>query len=1258
MRRSVPLALLLLLVPALIEAQAADAPLLLRVERQTRDDLSELRTAGFGVVVETLPCLLVRGDEADRVSLERAGWKVVIVDDRAHEADFALVGLRPDSDRDAVAALGTIALEEENWVLLRVPRGTRLDALRGAKVFASLVPEEPVAIPVSPPEAGEDGPAQAGTDAPDPVVQKIVGAVDNARIQDYWQDLTSNPPSGTRASLTQGCRDAAAYSLAEFQSFGLPAVYQNWSANHAPNVVATLEGAFRPEDVYLVEGHLDDLPETGPAPGADDNASGSVNVLESARVMSCWGFRSTVKFLLPTGEEYGLYGSDYYADDAFARGENIKGVLNFDMIGWEGNGNPSPENLDLNYNANSQWLAERFVAAAADYGTGLVVDAFYCPSLTASDHYPFWQKGWTALCGITDNEGYCGHGGNYPYYHTSNDTIANNGNPAFFYSVIRTSIATLSEVAGAFKIGLDREQYGCGVPITVVVADPDLDTNPATAQTVPVRVWSTREPAGETLLLTERGPSDRYFEGTVPTSVDPPVAGDGVLSLNPGDDLGAEYVDALDCDGATGVTYTASAVADCTVPRISSVGETGVSVSSATIVWATDEPADSVVRWGALRPPDATTGSSAFVSAHSVPLAGLAPCTVYWYQVESTDPAGNTVIDDNGGFYYHFETLGDFGSGPQPCHEGKMSLDRSVASCADTLPVRLIDLDLNLSPTAIDTVTVSVTSSTETSPESLLLAETEPNSSTFTASIAIGAAPAIPGDGIVQASHDDLLTATYRDADDGTGHPSTSFATGRADCGGPVITDLRVTDVTDETAIVRWTTAEPADSRVEWGPTPALGSVRTDAALVTSHALTISPLAECGSFHFRVRSTDGRGNVSTADLGGVPVAFGAWRIPGLWRDELEASAGWTLEGEWQIGAPQGKGTSPGDPTAAHAGTGVLGHDLTGLGAHPGDYENSTNQRAASPVINASTLQGGQLVFRRWLNVGGGTATSYIEVKRGSSWFIVWSAGGVTGASDTSWTLQTVDISTYADANSQLQVAFRQNGGLAVGGTRAGWNVDRMVVKSASQPAFDACGGCGDSPSFAGLASAVDLSGCADGGVRLSWPPAASWGTGRGGTYAVYRSADPAFIPGPANRVAAGIVGTAYDDVGAPNDVALWYVVRAENDETCGGGPANGGVEDTNLVRLSVRDETSQPSPGDVGPSLRLDAVNHAHVRLEWAPSPTAARYRVERADAPLGPFVALGETAETVWEDVDELGSLAGRSYRVTALDACGAAGP
>lgn len=1231
---------------------AAAAPdLLLRVERKTPHDLAELRRAGFAVVLETRFGLLIRGNEADAAALRSRGFEPRRLEGSVSTGTFVLLGLRPDSDLEAIRSVGTTLFSEENLVFLRVDAGVSLEPLHDARAFARRISLEPV----DPPRP-ESAPAAATDGTPDPIVQKIVASVSNASIQAIWQDLATNSPTGTRYSTTQGCRDAAAYCLAAYSSYGIPAAYQNWNAGHAPNVVATLTGAIRPEDVYIVEGHLDDLPSSGPAPGADDNASGTVNVLESAKRMSCWAFRNTVKYLNVTGEELGLLGSEYYADDAALRGESIRGVINMDMPGWAGDGLPSVENLDLDYNTPSQWLAQRFVDAAATYGTGLAVNAIYCPSLTASDHYPFWQKGWSAICGITDNEGYCGQAGNYPYYHTSNDTIANCGNPAFFYSVVRTSIATLAELAQPFKIAFDRPTYACGTSLKVVLGDRDLDTNPAAPETVAVRVWSTSEPAGEIVTLTERGPHSMLFEATVPTSAGAPVPGDGILAMAAGDALEAEYTDALDCDGAANVVYRAQAGTDCTGPVISSVAESDVTDVSAKIRWTTDEAADSVVIWGPVKPPTQSSSNGSAVTAHEIPLSGLQPCTVYYYEVRSTDPAGNVASDANGGQWFHFETLGNFGAGLQPCHEGKIALDKSVVGCTDGLPVQLVDLDLNLSSTTIDAVTVGVTSSTEIQPEILTLVETGANTSTFRGTLPTAAGTAA-ADGVLQVAGGDLVTATYRDRDDGTGVPATAFATGDVDCGGPAITDIRVTDVGDDSAVVRWTTSEPADSRVDWGVTSALGSVATNATLASAHAITVGPIAECSRAYFRITSTDAYGNTASRDVAGSPFEWSAFRIPGFWRDEFEGTATWTLEGEWQIGSPQAKGTSPGDPAAAYAGAKVLGQDLTGLGAHPGDYENSTNQRAYSAVINASSLVHGQLKFRRWLNVGGGSASSVVEIRKNGTWFTVW-ANTIAGISDAAWGLQTVDISTYADGNASMQIAFRQNGGLVSGGTRAGWNVDRVIVRSADQPEFDACGGCGGAPSFGGVGSAADVSGCADTGVRLDWGAAPSWGTGHAGSYAVYRSADPSFVPAPANRIAAGVAGTTYTDASAPNATPLHYIVRAENDETCSTGPANGGVTDLNLVRRSARDDTSQPAPGDVGGSLRVDPINQAHVRLTWSAAPAAAAYRVYRATEPGGPFALLAEPVGTMWEDRDDLGTLTSRHYRVRAIDACGNEGP
>ena len=120
----------------------------------------------------------------------------------------------------------------------------------------------------------------------------------------------------------------------------------------------------------------------------------------------------------------------------------------------------------------------------------------------------------------------------------------------------------------------------------------------------------------------------------------------------------------------------------------------------------------------------------------------------------------------------------------------------------------------------------------------------------------------------------------------------------------------------------------------------------------------------------------------------------------------------------------------------------------------------------------------------------------------------------------------------------------------------------------------------------------------------------------------------------------------------------YYVVRAESDETCAGGPNNGGMLDDNLVYASAANETSQPAPGTVGDSLRIEAINGAHARLTWSPAPDAAGYRVDRAGSPESPPTILGTTTELSFEDHGALGNSADGYYRVIAIDACGNDGP
>ncbi len=641
---------------------AADgADFLIRVEKQSPKDRNLLLDENIYLIGELSRSLFVLGDKDDMDFLARKGYEALIIDSAPTLSDYFIVGTRPDSDIVLLKGAGEIIYSEENVLLLRVPLGYGLAPLYDAKVFVSPMRKEPVRRSLRKNEIQKKLDGRNELFHVDPLVQKMVNSVDTADIASYWSTLTTTGGWTTRYSSSAGCDNAVTYSYNLYSGLGLSAEYQDYNPSYAPNAIGTITGAVNPDEIYILVGHIDDLPSSGAAPGADDNASGVVAGYEAAQIMSCYAFKNTVKFIAVTGEEQGLYGSEAYA--AAHEGDDIQGVIAFDMPGWEGD-TPGSENLDLNYNSGipgSQALGLLFAACAADYSTGLVVDAFDCPSLTASDHAPFWDRNFAAVCGITDNEGYCGHGGNYPYYHQVTDTIANCGDPSFFYAGVKATIATLAELGEPFKITLDKTSYGCTVPVTVIVGDRDLNTNSSTIETVAVNIWSTRESTPESLVLTEQGVNSMIFKGTMNLTGSAPVHGDGYLSVNSGDTITSQYVDAQDCDGGMNVTYTATGTVstDCTPPVISNVAVTNLTGTTATVTWTTNESANSRVTYGTSIPPGTNRDDLGnYVTSHSVNLTGLTPCSQYYFSVTSADAVGNSASDNNGGSYYTFSTVG------------------------------------------------------------------------------------------------------------------------------------------------------------------------------------------------------------------------------------------------------------------------------------------------------------------------------------------------------------------------------------------------------------------------------------------------------------------------------------------------------------------------------------------------------------------------------------------------------------------------
>lgn len=117
------------------------------------------------------------------------------------------------------------------------------------------------------------------------------------------------------------------------------------------NILAFIEGSEKPEEIVVVSAHYDHVGTKNGVVynGADDDGSGTVAVMEIAKAFqaakkSGKGPKRSVLFLHVTGEEHGLFGSEYYTDNPVFPLANTVVDLNIDMIGRD-----DPENRGKQY---------------------------------------------------------------------------------------------------------------------------------------------------------------------------------------------------------------------------------------------------------------------------------------------------------------------------------------------------------------------------------------------------------------------------------------------------------------------------------------------------------------------------------------------------------------------------------------------------------------------------------------------------------------------------------------------------------------------------------------------------------------------------------------------------------------------------------------------------------------------------------------------------------------------------------------------
>ena len=162
--------------------------------------------------------------------------------------------------------------------------------------------------------------------------------------------------------------------------------------NSGRNVVADKEGhANGARGVVLVTAHLDSINTQGgpaaPAPGADDNGSGSAGLIEMMRAFEDHRGEHNLRAVLFGGEEEGLLGSkQYLANLSAAERERIRAVVNMDMIGTL---NVPTHSVLIEGAPSSQKVIDRLSQAAMTY-TRLAVETSL--HTFASDHVPFRRR--------------------------------------------------------------------------------------------------------------------------------------------------------------------------------------------------------------------------------------------------------------------------------------------------------------------------------------------------------------------------------------------------------------------------------------------------------------------------------------------------------------------------------------------------------------------------------------------------------------------------------------------------------------------------------------------------------------------------------------------------------------------------------------------------------------------------------------------------------------------------------------------------
>jgi hypothetical protein len=378
------------------------------------------------------------------------------------DGKYYMIAMMETSEGREAAVATVDVLDDDGYHIIARVSDSEAEQLSSFGFELALLNETPLVLR----EATESFLAQQAVDY-NADVAEMIDSVDQDTVYDYMGGLTGEWPVeigkknkkedytiATRHTRSgEPIKKATQYVYEFMDDLGLSVSYHEWEYGSLANrnVIGEKIGSGTPDEIVLVTAHLDSVPSGGLAPGADDNASGSVGVMMAAQILSQYEFERTVRFVFFTGEEQGLRGSVRYASKVARDDDNLVAVYNMDMIAWDVRNKPvlriyTRAKRDPGHDGDMV-IANTFVDVVDTYA----LDTVLIPVITPrgghwgghwSDQASFWDEGFSAVVAIEDDHS----DWNRFNYHTVDDTISTL-NFTYLTNYIKASVGTAAHLA-------------------------------------------------------------------------------------------------------------------------------------------------------------------------------------------------------------------------------------------------------------------------------------------------------------------------------------------------------------------------------------------------------------------------------------------------------------------------------------------------------------------------------------------------------------------------------------------------------------------------------------------------------------------------------------------------------------------------------------------------------------------------------------------------------------------------------------------